>query len=81
MAGRAVLIAYSYSTSNSSVLSLSMDTLTNLLGVLILRMGTLVKVISVYSALCSVLTASSTWSCSSVSSSNLLVVLILILGS
>ena len=63
---RAVLTAYCCSTSNSSVLSLSIDTLANFLGVLILRIGTQVMAVSVYSAFCSVLTASSTWSFSSI---------------
>ena len=55
---RAMLTAYCCSTSNSSVLSLLLDTLTNLLGVLILRMGTQVMAVSLYSAKCFVLAAS-----------------------
>ena len=52
------------------------DTLANLLGVLFLRMGTQVVAVSVYSAFCFVLMASSTWSFSSISTSTLFLVML-----
>jgi hypothetical protein len=48
------------------------DTLANLLGILFLRIGTQVLMVSVFSAFCFVLTASSTWSFSAISTSTVL---------